>query len=77
MSRFVQTVSKALLLTYFTEGLKATMITKFPENIWFNIAVVGILALIFIIIGALVTRWKENWTHNFHIHKTVFSTKEI
>jgi len=60
MSRFVQTVSKALLLTYFSEGLKATIIIKFPENIWFNIAVVGILALIFIIIGALVTRWKEN-----------------
>gem|GEM_PF-4517541 len=51
---------KSSAFNLFSEGLKATMITKFPENIWFNIAVVGILALIFIIIGALVTRWKEN-----------------
>jgi ABC-2 type transport system permease protein len=59
MPSYLQTVSKALPLTYFSEGLKATMITKFPETIWFNIVIVGALAVLFIVIGALVTRWKE------------------
>ncbi len=59
MPSYLQTISKALPLTYFSEGLKATMITKFAETIWFNVAIVGALAVAFIVIGAVVTRWKE------------------
>ncbi len=59
MPSYLQTVSKVLPLTYFSEGLKATMITKIPEIIWFNLAVVGVLAAVFIVVGATVTRWKE------------------
>jgi ABC-2 type transport system permease protein len=60
MPSYLQTVAQFLPLTYFSEGLKAAMITQIPETIWFNTAVVGILAVVFIIVGAYVTRWKEN-----------------
>ncbi len=59
MPTYLQSVSKALPLTYFSEGLKASMITKFAEGLWFNLAVVGALAIGFIVLGAFVTRWKE------------------
>jgi ABC-2 type transport system permease protein len=59
MPTYLQTVAKALPLTYFSEGLKASMITKFTDGIYFNMAIVAILAVAFLIIGALITRWKE------------------
>ena len=59
MPSYLQSVSKVLPLTYFSEGLKATMITKYTDGIVFNLAVVGALAVVFIVVGALITRWKE------------------
>jgi ABC-2 type transport system permease protein len=59
MPSILQTVAKALPLTYFSEGLKAAMITKFPDVIVVNMAVVAALAIAFILIGAKVTRWRE------------------
>ncbi len=59
MPSYLQQVSKVLPLTYFSEGLKAAMITKFTDGIAFNMAVVAALAVAFIIIGAYFTRWKE------------------
>ncbi len=60
MPSYLQSVARFLPLTYVSEGLKAAMITQLPEVIWFNTAVVGALAVVFILIGAYVTRWKEN-----------------
>jgi ABC-2 type transport system permease protein len=60
MPSYLQAVAKALPLTYVSEGLKATMITQIPETIWFNMVVVAVLAAVFIVVGAWVTRWKEN-----------------
>ncbi|MCW4009255.1 MAG: ABC transporter permease [Candidatus Bathyarchaeota archaeon] len=59
MPSYLQSVSKVLPLTYFSEGLKATMITKFADGIVFNMAVVAVLAVVFILIGVKVTRWRE------------------
>ena len=59
MPSFVQTISKVMPLTYFSEGLKHAMIYKNPEGVYQNMAVVAVLAVIFIILGSLVTRWKE------------------
>ena len=59
MPSFVQTISKVMPLTYFSEGLKHAMIYKNPEGVYLNMAVVAVLAVIFIILGSLVTRWKE------------------
>jgi ABC-2 type transport system permease protein len=58
MPSFIQTISKALPLTYFSEGLKYSMLYKYPEGIYTNMAILAILAVVFITIGALVTRWK-------------------
>jgi hypothetical protein len=41
MPSYLQPISQALPLTYFSEGFKATMKTKFPETILLNLAVVG------------------------------------
>ena len=59
MPSFVQTISKVMPLTYFSEGLKHAMIYKNPEGVYLNLAVVGVLAIIFIMLGSIVTRWKE------------------
>lgn len=58
MPSYIQTISKALPLTYFSEGLKYSMLYKYPEGIFTNMAILAVLAVVFIIIGALVTRWK-------------------
>lgn len=59
MPAYMQTIAKALPLTYFSDGLRYAMIYKYSEGIIFNTAVVAVLAAAFIIVGALVTRWKE------------------
>jgi ABC-2 type transport system permease protein len=59
MPPYLQTISKAMPLTYFSEGLKHAMIYKNPEGVYINMAIVAVLAVAFIIVGSLVTRWKE------------------
>jgi hypothetical protein len=46
-------------LTYFSEVLRGAMIYKYAEGIYLNLAIVGVLALGFIVLGSLATRWKE------------------
>jgi ABC-2 type transport system permease protein len=58
MPSYLQTIAKALPLTYFSDGLKYSMLYKYPEGIFTNMAILAALAVIFIIIGALVTKWK-------------------
>ncbi|MCW4008259.1 MAG: ABC transporter permease [Candidatus Bathyarchaeota archaeon] len=59
MPSYVQTISKALPLTYVAEGLKHAMIYQNPEGVYINMVIVAVLAVVFIIVGSLVTRWKE------------------
>jgi ABC-2 type transport system permease protein len=59
MPSYLQTISKALPLTYFSQGLKSAMLYKDPEGIYINMAIVAVLAVAFIVVGSLVTRWKE------------------
>jgi ABC-2 type transport system permease protein len=59
MPSYLQTVAKVLPLTYFSEGLRYAMIYKYAEGIYVNLAIVGVLAVGFIVLGSLVTRWKE------------------
>ncbi|HLE74572.1 MAG TPA: ABC transporter permease [Candidatus Bathyarchaeia archaeon] len=59
MPDYLRTVSNALPLTYFSQGLKSAMLYKDPGGIYLNMAIVAVLAVVFIILGALVTRWKE------------------
>ena len=59
MPSYMDLISKAIPLTYFSDGLKATIITKSMDAAFFNMAVVAVLAVVFIAIGVLLTRWKE------------------
>jgi len=59
MPAFLQSFARVLPLTYFSEGLRYAMIFKYSEGIFTNMAIVSALAAAFIILGALVTRWKE------------------
>ena len=56
---YLQTISKALPLIFFSESLKHAMIYKNPEGVYLKIAIVAVFSVVFIIIGSLVTRWKE------------------
>lgn len=59
MPAYLQSFAKVLPLTYFSEGLRSAMILKYSEGIFSNMAIIIALAIGFIILGSLVTRWKE------------------
>jgi len=59
MPDFLQSFAKVLPLTYFSDGLRYAMIYKYSEGIFTNMAIISVLAVAFIILGSLVTRWKE------------------
>jgi len=56
---FLKQVAQVLPLTYFNEGLRAAMINNQPDIAFMNTVVVGVLAVAFIVVGALVTSWRE------------------
>jgi ABC-2 type transport system permease protein len=60
MPAYLQSISKIMPLTYFADGLRYSMVYNFPEGVYTNMAVVGVLAVVFILVGSLVTRWREN-----------------
>jgi len=59
MPSYIQTIAKALPLTYFADGLRYSMLYQYPEGAYTNMAIVAILAAAFLILGAFATRWKE------------------
>jgi ABC-type multidrug transport system permease subunit len=59
MPSYIQTIAKVLPLTYFTDGLRYSMLYKYPEGVYTNMAIVAVLAVVFLVLGAFVTRWKE------------------
>jgi ABC-2 type transport system permease protein len=59
MPSYMQSIAKVLPLTYLSEGLRNAMIFKYPEGIYINMAIIAVLAVVFIVLGSLVTRWKE------------------
>jgi len=59
MPSYLQSIAKVLPLTYFSDGLRYALIYKYTEGVLSNMAVVSALAVAFIILGSVVTRWKE------------------
>lgn len=59
MPSYMQTISRVLPLTYFSEGLRYAMIYNYAEGVYTNMAVVAVLAVVFVALGSLMTRWKE------------------
>lgn len=60
MPPFLQWTAKILPLTYFSNGLRDSMITGDFTSAAANAAITGVLALAFIVIGAWATRWKTD-----------------
>jgi ABC-2 type transport system permease protein len=59
MPGFLQALAKVLPLTYFSEGLRDSMVVGNAHSSLINLGVVVGFAVAFIAIGAAVTRWKE------------------
>jgi len=59
MPKFLQIVAKALPLTYLSDGLRSALIFHHLPTTAANLAVVAVLAVLFILTGAAVTRWHE------------------
>jgi len=59
MPSYLQSISRVLPLTYFSEGLRYALIYRYTEGVLTNMALVSALAVAFIILGSVVTRWKE------------------
>jgi len=59
MPSYLQSFSRVLPLFYFSEGLRYALIYKYTGGVLTNMAVVSALAVAFIILGSVVTRWKE------------------
>ncbi|MDV3278475.1 MAG: ABC transporter permease [Nitrososphaerales archaeon] len=59
MPSYLQAVAKVLPLTYFSNGLRDSMILNNPSAVLVNVGVSTAFAVAFIAIGAWATRWKE------------------
>jgi len=56
---YLQTISKALPLTYVNEGLRDTMIYGNEAGAAFNLAVVLVMGVVFFLLGSRLMSWKE------------------
>lgn len=59
MPEYLQTIAKFIPLTYLAEGLRDSMIYGNMAGAWFNLAVISGLAVVFAVLGTVLTRWKE------------------
>lgn len=60
MPKFLQTISQVLPLTYFSDGLRDSMILGNTSAALVNIGITAAFAVAFIALGAKATRWKES-----------------
>lgn len=59
MPTYLQSVSRFLPLTYFSDGLRDAMVTGDFPGALFDFAIMGAFAVALLFLGATVTRWKE------------------
>ncbi len=59
MPDFLQTIATVLPLTYLNNGLRDSMVYGNVSSALFNTAVMLGVGVFFIIIGALITNWRE------------------
>ena len=59
MPSYLQTLARVLPLFYFQDGLQAAMVTGDSSTALTDFAVMGALALVFILLGSYVTSWRE------------------
>ena len=59
MPEFLREVAKVLPLTYLNDGLRDTMIYGNTSSALYNTAIVLVVGIAFIIVGSLITTWRE------------------
>ena len=59
MPDYVQTVAKVLPLTFLTNGLTAALIWGDVPSALYNASVVLLAGIIILVIGAVITDWRE------------------
>jgi ABC-2 type transport system permease protein len=60
MPEYLQIIAKFLPLYYVNEGLRDSMIFGDMNGAFVNTAIIGVLAVVFFVIGMFVTSWKED-----------------
>jgi len=59
MPGYIQTIAKLFPLTYFNDGLRATMIENDMNTAIVNLVIVVAIGIVFFILGSKVMSWKE------------------
>jgi ABC-2 type transport system permease protein len=59
MPSYLQAIASVLPLTYVNNGLRDSMIYGNEAGAIVNLAIVAVLAVVFMIVGAMVSSWKE------------------
>jgi len=60
MPEFLQEIAKVLPLTYLNNGLRDSMVYGNTSSALYNTAIVLVIGIAFIIIGSLITNWRED-----------------
>lgn len=60
MPEFLREIAKVLPLTYLSEGLRDSMVYGNASSALYNTAIVLIVGIVFIVIGSLITNWRED-----------------
>jgi ABC-2 type transport system permease protein len=60
MPSYLQTVARALPLTYFADGLRNSMVSADFSAAFTDLVVVAVLAVALTLVGARFTQWKES-----------------
>ena len=59
MPGYIQAISKVFPLTYFNDGLRATMLEGDANVALFNLGIVLIMGAVFFVLGSKFMSWKE------------------
>lgn len=59
MPEYLQTIAKAIPLTYLADGLRDSMIYGNMAGARYNLVVVSGMAVVFAVLGTVLTRWKQ------------------
>lgn len=60
MPEFLREIAKVLPLTYLNEGLRDSMVYGNASSALYNTVIVLVVGIVFIVIGALITNWRED-----------------
>jgi ABC-2 type transport system permease protein len=60
MPDFLREIAKVLPLTYLNDGLRDSMVYGNVSSALYNTAIVMVVAIVFIVLGSLITNWRED-----------------